>query len=90
MTEDYTHSDTEIALVDSIKTILEIMMTQNIVGPVALDKMFASQHQYYTDEKMLAAASIMRRLRRFVSDPQQKAHRENLRILLQEEPEGQA
>jgi protein-disulfide isomerase-like protein with CxxC motif len=90
MAEDYTLSDTEIALVDSIKSILEIMMARNIAGPVALDKMFANQHQYYADENMLAAASVMRRLRRFVSDPQRKAHRENLRILLQEEPEGQA
>ncbi len=35
MAEDYTLSDTEIALVDSIKSILEIMMTQKIAGPVA-------------------------------------------------------
>ncbi len=90
MAEDYTLSDTEIALVDSIKSILEIMMMQKIAGPVALEKMFANQHQHYADENMLAAASVMRRLRRFVADPQRKAHRENLRILLQEEPEGQA
>ena len=90
MPEDHTLTDVEIALVDAIKTIVEIMMTTGIAGPVAFDKMFANQHEYYADQKMVAAASVMRRLRRFVYDPERKSHRENLRRLLQEEPKGQA
>jgi hypothetical protein len=82
--------DTEIALMDAIKTVMEIIMTAGIAGPSVFDKMFSYQRDAYIQKQMGEAAGVMELLRKFASDPTRAEHREGLRKLLTEEPKGSA
>jgi len=82
--------DPEIALMDAIKTVMEIIMTAGIAGPSVFDKMFSHQRNAYLQKRMGEAAGVMELLRKFASDPTREKHRETLRKLLMEEPKGSA
>lgn len=82
--------DSEIALMDAIKSVIEVMLTANIAKPKVFDKLFAAQAEQYEKKRMAAAWAIMELLRRFVSDPTREAHRQQLRQILQELPKGSA
>ena len=82
--------DTEIALMDAIKTVLEVMIGQEIASPVYLDKAFAGQRDAFLQRKMGSAAGVMELLRRFVTDPERGKRREQYRILSTELPKGSA
>lgn len=82
--------DTEIALMDAIKSILEVIMTAGIAKPELFDRMFSHQRDGYLAKGNGSAAGVMELLRAFVSDPTRAAHREGLRKVLTEPPAGSA
>lgn len=77
-------TDTEIALMDAIKTLIDIMMAKEIVTNEVFDRMFASQRNTYIQNKMPSAAAVMELLRAFSTT------RGNQRDLLQVQPKGSA
>lgn len=83
-------SDVEIALLDAIKTVMEIIMTTEIAKPIVFARMLGHQRDGYLAKKMPSAAAVMELLRTFAVDPQREAHREALRTILREQPKGSA
>jgi hypothetical protein len=82
--------DSEIALMDAIKSVIEIMLTANIAKPQVFNRLFGAQHDEYMRKRMPAAAAIMQLLQNFVNDPKREEHRQRLRQILQEPPKGSA
>lgn len=83
-------SEVEVALIDALKTILEIMM-QGLQGSEKyLGQAFAHQRDAKIQTKQPTAAAVFEMLRQFVADPTRQANREEIRKLLQEQPKGQA
>ena len=83
-------SDTEIALIDANKTIMEIIMTIGLAKPPVFHRMLTHQRDQYLQKRMPDAAAVMEVLRRFAIDPKREAHREALRKILTEPPRGSA
>lgn len=83
-------NDVEIALMDAIKAVVEILLTQNIAQPDTFDQMFTHQRDTYIQKKMPDAAAVMEMLRQFASNPQRAAQREAIRTALREPPKGTA
>jgi hypothetical protein len=86
MTEDHTMSDFEVALMDSIKTVMEILVAKQIIPAAALAKMLEKQRDIYPKEEMAGAWFVMDELRRVVNDPE----RTRLREFLEKPSEGTA
>ncbi len=83
-------SDTEIALIDVNKTIMEIIITVGLAKSSVLHRMLTGQRDQYLQKRMPDAAAVMEVLRKFAVDPKREAHREALRKLLTEPPRGSA
>jgi hypothetical protein len=81
--------DSEIALMDALKTAFDLMMYAG-VKPAQIDKLLASQVARYPAEHMPRAIEVMERLRTFVRNSDRQSHREQLRQLLGELPAGSA
>ena len=79
-------SDYEIALMDSIRTIIEVLIAKEIVRPEVLDKMLHKQSEAYSETDMPGALFVMREIRRTLTDPE----RSQLRSLLGKPTEGTA
>ena len=75
-------NDTEIALIDTIKAIIEIMLARDMVLPNELDFIFKYQCDGYLEKKMPNAALVMELLKEFV------ANRSEDRSLLKTPPAG--
>lgn len=84
--DDHTMSDFEVALMDSIKTVIEVLVAKNIVKPVILDKMLQEQRRAYPEVEMAGALYVVDELRRVLNDPE----RARLRTLLEKPGEGTA
>ncbi len=82
--------DSEIALMDAIKTIAEIIMTAGIAKPAIFDRMFAAQRDGYLAKQMPNAAGVVETLRLFCVDPSREAHRQQLNQILGSPPQGEA
>jgi hypothetical protein len=83
-------TDAEIALMDAIKTVLEVIMTAGVAKAPVFEGMFSYQRDVYLAKRQPTSAAVMELLRRFADDPERKAHREMLRTLIQESPKGSA
>jgi hypothetical protein len=70
--------DSEIALMDAIKTIYEILIAKKITTPEAIDKMLENQSKAYEGGEMDRALFVMGELRRVATDPQRSRLREFL------------
>ena len=81
--------DLEIALMDAIRTIFEIMVAKKIAAPEVIDKMLAAQSGAYPLETMSKAIFVMDTIRKLLTDPQ-RAGREKIWKLLEEPPAGSA
>ena len=81
--------DSEIALMDALKTAFDLMMYAG-VKPAQIDKLLASQVAQYPAEHMPRAIEVMEGLRTFVQNSGRQSHREHLRQLLGEPPAGSA
>ena len=78
--------DSEIALMDAIKTIFEILIAKKITTPEVVDKMLENQRDAYEGGDMNRALFVMAELRRVVTDPK----RSQLRDLLEKPNKGSA
>lgn len=92
MSESHDESLTEgeVALMDATKTIIEVLLASGVATPNAFDQMLGHQRDAYLTKRMGKAAGIVEMLRRFSTDPQRAASREQTRQLLREPPEGSA
>ena len=82
--------DSEIALMDAIRTILEIIVSKGILAPEIIDKMLAHQSQVYPEETMPRAVFVMNMIRQALKDPARAELREQHRRIRQEPPAGSA
>jgi hypothetical protein len=88
--DDDTLRDSEVALMDAIKTVLEVIIAKGISVPDTLASMFSQQSASYPQAEMPKAVFVMDSLRDFVLDPKRKELREQLRLTLQVPPKGSA
>ena len=88
--DENTLRDSEVALMDAIKTVLEIVIAKKISAPSTLAQIFQLQSQSYPKELMPKAVFVMELLRDFVKDPVRQAEREKAERLQQEPPSGSA
>jgi hypothetical protein len=88
--DDNTLRDSEVALMDAIKTVLEIIIAKKISAPATLAQIFQLQRNSYPEALMPKAVFVMESLREFVNDPVRQAEREKAERLRQEQPSGSA
>lgn len=90
--DDEKLRDSEIAIIDALKIIVEIMVAKGIVPAEGLRKLFAGQRDGYIRKEMANAAVVMEVLRTFAvaRQTEPEAERENLRRALDEPPQGSA
>jgi hypothetical protein len=88
--EDHCLRDSEVALMDTLKTVFEIMLNAGVT-PAQIDKLLASQQTVYEQEPVMGQAIfVMEGLRAFVRDPARARHREQVQQILKEPPAGSA
>jgi hypothetical protein len=88
--DENTLCDSEVALMDAIKTVLEIIIAKKISAPSTLAQIFQLQSKSYPKEQMPKAVFVMESLRDFVNDPERQAQRERAERLSREPPSGSA
>jgi hypothetical protein len=69
MDDDEKLRDYEIALMDAIKTVFEIIVAKRILPPEVLGEVLAKQRDSYPQDTMPGAIFVMETLRSFVTDP---------------------
>jgi len=89
-TQDTELREADIALVDVIKTLMDMMMTAGVATPTALDGVLGQLRDGYMLNQMATAAGIMEHLRRFATDPARGPNREAIRKALEQPPQGSA
>ena len=82
--------DADYALMDAIKNLIDIILSAGLAKPQLLDEMFQHQIQGYLQRRMPDAVAIAELLRRFATDPQREALRQQIRTVLREPPAGTA
>ena len=82
--------DSEIAIVDAIKMMMEIMVATGVVKAEVFQRIFAHQRDGYIAKAMPNAAVIMEVLRGFAVSPARDSDREALREALDKPPQGSA
>ncbi len=83
-------SDVEIALIDALKTVMEIIMHAHPGAEKYLGRAFASQRDKKLQTAQPDAAAVLELLQQFVADPKRQAARARLAKFLLETPKGQA
>jgi hypothetical protein len=84
---DETHlRDSEVALMDAIKTVVEVFIAKKITTADALAGLFDRQSKTYPQDAMPKAVFVMEALRDFANDPERKKARD----LLQSSAAGSA
>jgi len=87
--DDGNLRDSEIALMDALKTVFELMLNAG-VKPAQIDKLLASSQEHYSPNVMPRAVLIMDMLRKFVTARSRAEHREQVRRIHEEPPAGSA
>lgn len=90
MDEVHKLSDEAIALTDAMKTLIEIMLTAGIATPAVFDRFYGEQRDGKLRRECVRGAAIMETLRLFAIDPARATHREGVRAILREPPQGSA
>jgi hypothetical protein len=70
--DDNTLRDSEVALMDAIKTLIEILIAKKITTPAAIAGLFDRQSKEYPKDAMPKAIFVMESLRDFTQDPRRK------------------
>jgi hypothetical protein len=65
-----TMSDFEVALMDAIKTIIEVLVAKQIIKPEMLDGALQKQREAYPQTTMPGAVFVFDELRRVLNDAQ--------------------
>ncbi len=79
-------TDFEVALMDSLKVLIEVLVAKQIVKPETLDKMLQRQSEAYPPTTMDGAIFVVGELHRVLNDPQ----RTQIRDFLDAPSEGNA
>jgi hypothetical protein len=79
-------TDGEIACIDAVKTICEVLIARGLITPAEMAVPFQFQANGYLQKGMPAASAAMILLVNFLQDPQRNADR----ALLQTPPAGKA
>jgi hypothetical protein len=82
--------DSEVALMDSIKLLLEILIAKGISKPEVLERAFAHQGSQYPPADMPRAIFVTQCLREFLRDSTAQAPRGQMRSLAEKPPAGSA
>jgi hypothetical protein len=82
--DDRQVQDSEVALMDTIKAILEILMAAQIVSVDTIEMMLITQRAKYVPWRTPDAAVAIDLLLTFLRDPRRRESRERLRSVLQE------
>jgi hypothetical protein len=83
-------SEREVALIDAIRTIADIMLAADIVPVSTFDRLFAHHRDGYLGKGLVQAAGTMEIIRQLTTDPQAEASRQLIRKTLRESPKGSA
>jgi hypothetical protein len=73
-------SDGEIACIDAIKTVLEVMIARGLITPQEMAEPYRRQANGYLQKKMPAAAGAMTLLVQFLENPARNAARALLNV----------
>ncbi len=82
--------DSEIAIVDALKMLMELLVATGVVKAEVFQKIFAHQRDGYIAKEMPNAAVIMEVLRGFAVAPARDPERQALREALEKPPQGTA
>ena len=82
--------NSEVALMDAIRTILEVIVAKGIARPAILDQALEMQSRAYSPQDMPRALFVMRMIRETLTDPERAKYRQSLEQLLKEPPAGSA
>jgi hypothetical protein len=80
--DDWQLSDTEFALLDINKMLLEMLLSAGIVKPADIEHMLIEPLAKYDQRKMPNARVVVDLLLAFVRDPRRAELRERLRLRL--------
>ena len=82
--------ESDVALVDAVKVLIELLMKAEIAQPAALDRQFAQQRDAYMADQMPTAAGIVEHLRQFATATGRETSEAGLKTLLRDPPQGSA
>jgi hypothetical protein len=85
-TDDHTMRDFEVALMDALRTICEVLVAKQIVPVDTLAEMFRRQRESYPKEEMAGAVFVMNKIVDTLTDPA----RTSARKLVNDPAEGSA
>ncbi len=88
--DDEKLRDSEIAIVDALKMLMEVLVATGTVRAEVFQKVFAHQRDGYIAKEMPNAAVIMEVLRGFAVVPPRDDNAEALRRELEKPPQGTA
>jgi hypothetical protein len=78
--------DSEVALMDTLKLLIEVIVAKGLAKPATIDEALRQQMIQYPQEAMPRAVYVVEQLRAALNDPARK----QLRELLARPPEGSA
>lgn len=81
--------DSEIALMDALKTVFELLLSAGVT-PAQIDKLLASSQERYSQQYQPRAIAVMGLLRKFVTAHERGEFREQVRRIRDEPPAGSA
>jgi hypothetical protein len=82
--------DSEIAIVDALKLMMEVLVVTGTVKAEVFEEIFAQQRDGYITKEMPNAAVIMEVLRGFAANPPGKRDEEAHREEMDKPPQGNA
>jgi hypothetical protein len=88
--DNWQLGDSEFALLDLCKALVEILIAAKIAEPQVIDTLVSSLDQKYVQKRMNSARIVLDLFRSFVNDPRRHAFREELHKLLSEPPTASA
>jgi hypothetical protein len=90
MSENEELSQTDLALLGALKTIIDITLGSGLAEPRAFDKSFGSLEEAYLKQGDAKASALLRLLRDFANNPDREKARQIDRVLRVTPPAGSA
>jgi hypothetical protein len=87
--DENTLRDSEVALMDALKVVFDLMMYAEIKSD-QIDKLLASLSAQYSATEMRRATWVIEHIRTFVNDQARAQHRDQRRLLQDKDPAGSA
>ncbi len=90
MNESEELSQTDLAFIGALKSIIDIILVSGLAQSKAFDKSFGSLEDAYFEQGDVKASAILRLLRDFANNPERATAREIDRVLRTTKPAGSA